>query len=651
MTGLLCLAIASTAFAVLGADASRNKYEIAPGKFKPTWESLAQYECPEWFRDAKFGIWAHWGPQCQPEQGDWYAQHMYQQGHPQYQYHVEHYGHPSTFGFKDVCHAWKAEKWDPEKLIQLYKRAGAQYFVAMANHHCNFDMWDSKYQPWNSVNVGPKKDIIGMWVRSARAHGLRFGVTVHAARAWSWYEPAHGSDQEGPLKGVPYDGALLKASGQGTWWQGLDPADLYGPHGPARTPEALQAYTEKFFRRVIDLVDQHHPDMLYFDDGDLPCGNAGLSMAAHFYNSSAAWHQGRVEGVLTIKSPPKDYRQAVVLDVESGLMDNPQPLPWQDDMCIGDWHYRRDMDYKRPGEVIAILVDCISKNGNLLLNIPVRGDGTIDDREVQFLEELAAWMPNNREAVFGTRPWKTWGEHGPAKDDGSFTSGDIRFTCKGSTLYAFAFGWPSDGRLVIRSLAAAKPDQGGSIVDIRLLGDGNSLRWSRTAKGLIVTLPKQKPCKHVYTLRIEGHDLQPVPVDTTVVPESDGRIVLHGSRVANHGDFPRYECFRSEGLAQWERGECYISWELKVPKAGKYAVEMTYSSSPGSEGHEFQVLLGSRTLNCKSQRTDSWWSFRTDRLGTLQLPEGGHTIIVRSKPGAWWAPIGLKRIVLIPSAE
>jgi alpha-L-fucosidase len=307
-----------------------------------------------------------------------------------------------------VCNAWKAEKWDPEKLIQLYKRAGAQYFVAMANHHCNFDMWDSKYQPWNSVNVGPKKDIIGMWARAARAHGLRFGVTVHAARAWSWYEPAHGSDQEGPLKGVPYDGALLKAAGQGTWWQGLDPADLYGPHGSARTPEAFQAHADKFFHRVIDLVDQHHPDMLYFDDGDLPYGNAGLHMAAHFYNSSAAWHQGRAEGVLTIKSPPKDYRQAVVLDVESGLKDNPQPLPWQDDMCIGDWHYRRGMDYKRAGEVIAILVDCISKNGNLLLNILIRGDGTIDDREVQFLEELADWMAvsnlnRNRQEGFSRR--------------------------------------------------------------------------------------------------------------------------------------------------------------------------------------------------------------------------------------------------------
>lgn len=154
-------------------------YAIAAGPFQPDWRSLNQYECPQWFRDAKFGIWAHWSPQCQPEQGDWYACHMYEQGSRQYDYHVAHYGHPSQFGYKDICHLWKAEKWDPEKLIQLYQRAGAKYFVALANHHCNFDCWDSTYQPWNSVNVGPKKDIVGTWAAVARKRGLRFGVTVH----------------------------------------------------------------------------------------------------------------------------------------------------------------------------------------------------------------------------------------------------------------------------------------------------------------------------------------------------------------------------------------------------------------------------------------------------------------------------------------
>ena len=201
---------------------STDAEPIAPGKFAPTWDSLKQYRVPEWFRDAKFGIWAHWGPQCQPERGDWYARNMYSQGQRDYQDHLERYAHPSKLGFKDVIHAWHAEKWDPDKLIALYKRAGAQYFFALANHHDNFDNWDSKYQPWNAVRLGPQKDLIGGWAAAARKHGLRFGVSVHAAHAWSWYEVAQGSDRTGPRAGVPYDGKLTKADGRGRWWDGYD---------------------------------------------------------------------------------------------------------------------------------------------------------------------------------------------------------------------------------------------------------------------------------------------------------------------------------------------------------------------------------------------------------------------------------------------
>ena len=197
---------------------------VTPGKFQPTWESLKQYRVPEWFRNAKFGIWAHWGPQCQPEDGDWYARGMYQTGSWQYQFHTNHYGSPRDFGFKDVIHSWHAENWEPEKLMALYKRAGAQYFFALANHHDNFDLWDSTYQPWNSVAIGPKKDLIGGWAKAARENGLKFGVSVHAAHAWSWYEPAQD-----------YDGKLTKADGAGKWWDGLDPQDLYAQnHPPSR---------------------------------------------------------------------------------------------------------------------------------------------------------------------------------------------------------------------------------------------------------------------------------------------------------------------------------------------------------------------------------------------------------------------------------
>src|SRR5690606_558556 len=196
------------------------------------WSSLENYGVPEWFRDAKFGIWAHWGPQCEPEYGDWYARGMYEEGSDQYNYHVETYGHPSEFGFKDVIERWKADKWDPESLMDLYARTGAQYFMALANHHDNLDLYNSSHHKWNSTNVGPKKDIVGEWEQAAKKRGLRFGVSVHAAHAWTWYETAQRADKNGPLKGVPYDGKLKESDGNGKWWEGLDPQGLYAQNHP-----------------------------------------------------------------------------------------------------------------------------------------------------------------------------------------------------------------------------------------------------------------------------------------------------------------------------------------------------------------------------------------------------------------------------------
>ena len=281
--------------------------------FQPSWESLQQYKCPDWFRDAKFGIWAHWTAQSVPEMGDWYAHGMYIEGSGQYDYHVKHYGHPSKFGFKDVDHLWHAEKWNPDKLMALYRAAGARYFVALAQHHDNFDCFDSKYQPWNSVALGPKRDIVGDWAKAARAAGLRFGVTCHGSHAWSTYEVAQGADKTGPLAGVPYDGNLTKADGKGQWWEGLDPQDLYAQrHEPmgmdwtwdnkGHGDRPSKAYCEKFYNRSIDLIDKYNPDLLYFDDLTLPLNevdpSVGLRIAAHYYNSNIARHGGRLEAVM-----------------------------------------------------------------------------------------------------------------------------------------------------------------------------------------------------------------------------------------------------------------------------------------------------------------------------------------------------------------
>lgn len=496
----------------------------ADGPFKPTWASLASgYKTPDWFRDAKFGIWAHWGPQCEPEDGDWYARNMYIQGSPQNKYHVAHYGPPSQFGFKDIIHIWKAEHFDPDSLLAFYKQCGARYFMALANHHDNFDNFNSKYQPWNSVNVGPHKDLIGMWAAAARQNGLRFAVSVHAARAWSWYEPAQGADTSGPLAGVPYDGKLTKADGAGKWWQGLDPQDLYAQNHPVGAPMSA-AYCEKFYRRVKQLWDDYHPDQIYFDDGVEPLRKAGeqygLNLYAHFYNSSIRLH-GHNEAVVNAKHLNDTERKALVYDIERGKAEGILPQPWQTDTCIGHWHYDRALyerhGYKQAATVIPMLVDIVSKNGNLMLSVPLRADGTLDPDEVKIVSAIGSWLRVNGEAIYATRPWKVYGEgpsthvseqgrFGGQKDTQAepFTAEDIRFTRSkdGRTLYAVVLAWPKDGRVTIHSLAAGSTNWPGAIKRVSMLGAG-ALKFTRDAGGLTVTFPDRKPCDTAYALRIE----------------------------------------------------------------------------------------------------------------------------------------------------
>jgi alpha-L-fucosidase len=521
------------------ASAWQKPRPIAPGAFQPTWDSLKQYQAPEWFRDAKFGIWAHWTAQCVPEQGDWYARNMYIQGSAQNKFHVARYGHPSKFGFMELDNLWKAEKWEPDALMQLYVKAGAKYFFTLANHHDNFDCYASTHHAWNSVRVGPKKDIVGIWAATARKHGLRVGVSNHSAHAWQWFQTAYGYDPEGPLAGVRYDGFATKEQGKGKWWEGLDPQQLYVgpsmvmPDGITTIKAAQQwhdqhdrkwteepppnnaAFVDNWFLRCQELVDKYQPDVLYFDNTELPLGQAGLDIAAHFYNANMKNHGGRLEAVLNSKGLTPDHTGTMVLDIERGRADRILPAAWQTDTCIGEWHYRRSLfenhRYKTADTVVKTLIDIVSKNGNLLLSIPLRADGTIDDDEQKLLAGLAAWMPANREAIFGTRPFTVFGEGAPdIKGSANFnenaarpyTAEDIRFTAKGRTLYAFALAWPSAGKIAIKTLAKGSPGYPGEVAKVELLGSKGALTFVRDTSGLVVDLPEQKPHDYAYALKI-----------------------------------------------------------------------------------------------------------------------------------------------------
>lgn len=478
--------------------------EIAKGPFRGTRESLKAFRAPDWFRDAKFGIWAHWGPQSAAEAGDWYARNMYIEGHAQYKYHLEHYGHPSKVGFKDVITTFKADKWEPEHLMDLYGKAGAKYFVSMGVHHDNFDMWNSRYQPrWNAAAAGPKKDIVGLWKQAARKRGLRFGVSEHLSNSFAWMATSHMSDKTGPFAGVPYDGADEKYSDLYHDYSLVPPDFLETAKAMDRPP--VDRWKQQYFYRIRDLVDQHEPDLLY-TDGAIPYAEYGLSLVAHAYNTSARIHGGKVEAIYNSKGREDCTDGTCVLDLERGLVNRIWPEPWQTDTCIGNWHYKKGITYKTPKTIIDMLVDIVSRNGNLLLNFPLPGSGELDTGELQILAAITTWMSINGEGIHGTRPWKINGE-GPSlstPDTGAafneskrkdLTADEIRFTSKGSHVYAFVMGWPT-GETLIKSLNPAK------VHGVELLGHRGRVRWTQNEAGLKITMPPEKPCDHAVTLKI-----------------------------------------------------------------------------------------------------------------------------------------------------
>jgi alpha-L-fucosidase len=393
--------------------------------------------------------------------------------------------------------------------MSLYKKAGAKYFFSMGVHHDNFDLWNSKYTRWNAVNMGPKKDVVGMWQKAAQKQGLRFGVSEHLWISYKWFSVSHSADATGPLAGVSYDG--------------VDPkyADLYHDAGCAQFagPKVQwddngipDSWRKHYLDRMTDLIDKYQPDLLY-TDGHLPFEEYGLKMVAHLYNVSAQLHGGTTEAVYTSKLASDCAVGTCVLDHERGVSDLISENPWQTDTCIGGWHYKRGTKYKTPKKVIDLLTDIVSKNGNLLLNFPLPNSGELDFEEMEVLEGITAWMQVNSEGIYATRPWKIYGE-GPSTKvkiaGGNFnedkqsdlTANDVRFTARGSTLYAFVMGWPQK-EAVVEALGLSSPQQPGKILKVELLGHKGALNWKQDDAALKVQMPAEKISDIGITLKVE----------------------------------------------------------------------------------------------------------------------------------------------------
>jgi alpha-L-fucosidase len=333
---------------------------------------------------------------------------------------------------------------------------------------------------------------------------LRFGVTVHQARNWWWFQTAHDTDKTGAFAGVPYDGRLTAADGKGQWWEGFDPQQLYGPkHPPSALPDI--SYVKNFYDRTCDLVEQHNPDLLYLDNRLLPLGWGGMNASCYFYNRSLKTHGGKMEGVITTKVVPEPLAECLVADIERDVTSSIMPYPWQSETCIGGWHYDRGLfdqpgeygGYMHPRDVIHWLIDTVSKNGTFILNIPGRPDGTIDTKEIAVLDQITAWIEVNGEAIYETRPWKVYGEGPDLRDARSLKPGDpinfgaddIRFTRNraNTVVYALALGWPTKA-IAISSLGTSAAAR--KVEHVQLLGTEETSRWKQTADCLQIEPPK-----------------------------------------------------------------------------------------------------------------------------------------------------------------
>ena len=485
--------------------------------FEPTFESLYDFKCPGWFTDAKFGIWSHWGPQSVPMYGDWYARHMYVEGHEQNLYHTRRYGHPSKFGYKDIVKLWKAEKFQPDALMEMYHKAGARYFVGQAMHHDHFFNFPSKYNRFNAAEVGPMMDICGMWKSAADNMNLPFGLTEHLGATFSWFSVNKGVDKKGTYAGIPYDGNDPEYR---DFY--LDNAEHYIADDPVQNYDYVSMwYTknkkyQKYWLNVIkELIDLYTPDLLY-TDGTLPFGDcgkdpaghmnfsAGLEAVAYLYNSSAAKH-GENHAVYTNKDRRPEIYKIGVLDIEKSQLPGIMPDPWQTDTCIGNWFYDVRQEFKKTGHVIEMLVDIISKNGTMLLNILQLPDGSVDDETDYLLKELAKWYNVCGGAVYGTKPWRVSGEGASGviidkfrEDTVDWTSSDYRFVTKdnGKTLCAFIMRAPENRVAVIKSLT---PDE--KVKAVKLFG-GQALEFGQNFGALTVQLPEDLPTVYTNCLEI-----------------------------------------------------------------------------------------------------------------------------------------------------
>ncbi len=503
--GVSVMLVALSAFDVAAqtptvADKVREVQAVAArGPFAPAWSSLEKFQTPDWYQDAKFGIFIHWGLYSVPAfDNEWYPRNMYKKGEKAFEHHVKTYGPQSRFGYKDFIPLFTAGKFDPAAWAALFKAAGARYVVPVAEHHDGFPMYASDFTEWSAAKMGPRRDVVGELATAVRAEGLTFGVSSHRVEHWWFFDQGKTFDSD--VRDPKFDA-------------------FYGPAVDQKSSEAgatppSQAFLDDWLARTAELVDKYQPQLIWFDWWIAqPAVHTHLQQfAAFYYNRGAAWQKG--VAINYKKHGGESFPDtAGVLDIERGQLATLRPLFWQTDTAVSktSWGYVTNHEYKTVDSLVDDLIDIVSKNGCLLLNIGPRPDGTIPEVEQQMLREIGRWLGDNGEAIYGTRPWTIFGEgptavvEGPFADTKrkAFTSEDIRFTRKGAMLYAIALAWPDSGVLTIKALARGSQRLTGEVASAELVGSGARLPMARDAAGLHVTLPPAPaPRPHAVALRI-----------------------------------------------------------------------------------------------------------------------------------------------------
>jgi alpha-L-fucosidase len=462
---------------------------IAQGPYSASWDSLEKYQVPKWYEDAKFGIFIHWGVYCVPAfDSEWYPRNMYLEDNIVFKHHLETYGPQSKFGYKDFIPMFKAEKFNADQWAELFRKSGAKYVVPVAEHHDGFPMYASDLTEWCAAKMGPKRDVVGELAAAVRKQGLHFGASSHRAEHWWFYNG--GTTFDSDVNDPRYSG-------------------LYGPAQSDKV-QPNNAYLDNWLARTGEIVDKYHPEIVWFDWWiEQPAFKPYLQkFGAFYYNRAAEWKRE-----VAINYKFKAYPEhAGVLDIERGQLDTLRPIFWQTDTSVGEksWGYIKDEKFRTPESLIDELVDIVSKNGCLLLNIGPKSDGTIPDEVQKILLDMGHWLSINAEAIYATRPWKVYGE-GPTKVVGGsfkdtatsgYTAQDIRFTAKGDTLYAIALAWPEDGKLTIKSLASGSELTKRDIKTVQMLGSKAKVKWTRSTEGLIVEMPNEKPGNYAFALKI-----------------------------------------------------------------------------------------------------------------------------------------------------